>query len=86
LPDHPNPRSIVSRLHAIGAHQIQLSDNNGNVMAETVANSNWTSAKPDLCRFQVNTFQRGIATQLRYYRMIHEPTEAIFDFANVPLP
>ena len=55
-------------------------------MAETIASSQWSSAQPDVRRFQANTFQQGIATHLRYYRIIRVPTCAVFDFANVPLP
>ena len=86
LPDKPDGELITTRLRVMGAHQLQLTDASGTVLADSIGSSWGGGNTPSLYHFNIGTFQKGHATQLRYYGMLRVRSEAAFDFREVPLP
>jgi hypothetical protein len=86
LPNHPDRELITSRLNVMGAHQLQLTAADGTVLADSIG-SGWSAgATPMIYHWNIGTYPKGHATQLRYFSMLRVRSEAPFDFPNVPLP
>ena len=77
---------ITSRLQVMGAHQLELTDAAGTVLADSISSGGGGGKTPSLYRWTIRTSQNGHATHLRYYSMLRVRSEAAFDFQDVPLP
>jgi hypothetical protein len=87
LPRNGDAELITTRLRAMGAHQLQLTDPGGTVLADsTSSGSGGGNRTPAFYHWTIRTFQNGHATHLRYYSMLRVRSEAAFDFQEVPLP
>ena len=85
LSDHADAELIRSRLEVMGDHQIQLTDADGNVLADAFERRK-QQRDPRRLPMVYGHFSKGQATHLRYYSMVRVRAEAAFDFQNVPLP
>ena len=86
LPDDPDPQLVTTRLQVLGAHQLELVDARGNVLANSAGSGGGGGKTPAVYRWTISSFQKGGATHLRYFSMLRARTEAAFDFREVPLP
>ncbi len=86
LPDNPIPALIHSRLGVMNSHQLHLVDDQGTVLADSISGQSGMGENHAGFRWNMNTFQRGRATQLLYYGMLRVRADAAFDFRDVPLP
>jgi hypothetical protein len=86
LPGHPDGELITSRLQVMGAHQLQLTDAAGTVLAYSTGGGYGGGSTPSVYNWNIGTFRNGRATHLRYYRMLRVRSEAAFDFRDVPMP
>ena len=86
LPDNPDGELITTRLQVMGAHQLKLTDAGGTVLAEAISSGWGGGDTPSHYQWNINTFQNGHATHLRYFSMLRARSEAAFDFRDVPLP
>jgi hypothetical protein len=86
LPDHADGELITTRLQVMGAHQLQLTDAGGTVLAYSTGSGGGGASAPSVFHWNIGTFQNGHASHLRYYSMLRVRSEAAFDFRNVPLP
>ena len=86
LPDHADGELITTRLRVMGAHQLQLTDAGGTVLAYSTGSGGGGASAPSVFHWNIGTFQNGHASHLRYYSMLRVRSEAAFDFRNVPLP
>jgi hypothetical protein len=86
LPDNPDPQLITGRLMMLGAHQLQLTDAAGTVLAEGAGSGGGGGKTPAVYQWTISTFGNARATHLRVYGMLRARSEAAFDFHNVPLP
>jgi hypothetical protein len=86
LPDNPDPQLITTRLRVLGAHQLQLTDAAGTVLADGAGSGGGGGKTPAVYRWTISTFPNARATHLRVYGMLRARSEAAFDFRDVPLP
>jgi hypothetical protein len=86
LPDDPDPQLVTTRLLFLGAHQLELVDAEGNVLADSAGSGGGGGKTPAVYRWTISSSRIGGATHLRYYGMLRVPAEAAFDFRDVPLP
>jgi hypothetical protein len=86
LPGHPDGDLITTRLQVMGAHQLQLTDAGGTVLAYSAGGGWGGGSAPSVYHWNIGTFQHGGASHLRYYSMLRVRSEAAFDFRDVPLP
>jgi hypothetical protein len=86
LPENPDPELITTRLRVLGAHQLQLTDAAGTVLADGAGSGGGGGKTPAVYRWTISTFPNARATHLRVYGMLRARSEAAFDFHDVPLP
>jgi hypothetical protein len=86
LSENRDPELIRSRLQVMGAHQLELINAEGIVVADSTGSGGSDSDSPSLYHWNINTFQNGRATHLRYFSMFRVKYDAAFDFQDVPLP
>jgi hypothetical protein len=86
LPENPDPELIRTRLQVMGAHQFELTDAGGTVLADSISTGSGDGKTPSVHQWTIGTFRNGHATHLRYYSMLRVRSEAAFDFRDVPLP
>jgi hypothetical protein len=86
LPENPDPELIRTRLQVMGAHQFELTDAGGTVLADSISTGSGDGNTPSVHQWTIGTFRNGHATHLRYYSMLRVRSEAAFDFRDVPLP
>jgi hypothetical protein len=86
LPENTDPQLITTRLRVLGAHQLQLTDAAGTVLADGAGSGGGGGKTPAVYRWTISTFRNVQATHLRVFSMLRARSEAAFDFHDVPLP
>ncbi len=86
LPDRPDPELITSRLQVMGEHQLQLTDADGKVLADSIGSAWGGGETPSVYHWTIQTWGKGRAAQLRYFGIVRVRSEAAFEFRDVPLP